>query len=84
MKAYQVFEGEINKHGHQLYNLIATYLDKENALSHCKQIVESTQLNGDILEEEEFYGEGKFKRWDRTNFWEKSTIVKFVEIDIIE
>ena len=83
MKAYQVFEGEINKHGYQLYNLIATYLDKEKALTHCKQIVESTQLCGDILEEE-FYGEGKFKIWERVNFWERVTIAKFQQIDIIE
>ncbi len=31
MKAYQVFEGDTDKHGRQTYNLVATYLDREKA-----------------------------------------------------
>ena len=61
MKAYQVFKGEQDKHGRQRYDLVATYLDKEKALAHCKQVVESTTLYGDVLEEGEFYGEGKYR-----------------------
>ena len=83
MKAYQVFKGEIDKHGHQRYDLVATYLDKEKALAHCKQIVESTPLYGDILDEGEFYGEGKYKSWDAIG-WDRVTIAQFEEIDIIE
>jgi hypothetical protein len=83
MKAYQVFKGEQDKHGYQRYDLISTYLDRERALAHCKQIAESTPLYGDVLEEEEFYGEGKFKSWVAIG-WERVTIAQFEEIDIIE
>ena len=83
MKAYQVFTGELSKHGHQKYNLVATYLDKGKALVHCKQIAESVTLYGDILEEGEFYGEGKYKNWDAVG-WERVTIAQFEEINIIE
>jgi hypothetical protein len=83
MKAYQVFNGEQDKHGHQRYDLVATYLDKEKALAHCKQIAESTPLYGDTLEESAFYGEGKSKSWDAIG-WERVTIAKFEEIEITE
>ena len=83
MKAYQVFKGDVSKNGHQTYDLVATYLDKEKALAHCKQIVESTPLYGDILEECEFYGDGKYKSWDAIG-WERVTIAQFEEIDITE
>jgi hypothetical protein len=83
MKAYQVFKGEQDKHGRQIYDLVATYLDKEKALAHCRQIVESTTLYGDVLEEGEFYGEGKYKSWDAIG-WERVTIAQFTEIDITE
>ena len=83
MKAYQVFSGELDKHGRQRYDLIATYLDKDRALAHCTQIVTSTPLYGDVLEESEFYGGGKYKSWDAIG-WEHTTIVRFEEIEIIE
>jgi hypothetical protein len=37
MKAYQVYKGEQNKHGHQQFDLIATYLDKQRAFNHAKK-----------------------------------------------
>jgi hypothetical protein len=83
MKAYQVFKGELDKHGHQRYDLIATYLDKDRALTHCKEIVANTPLYGDTLEEGEFYGSGKFKSWDAIG-WERTTIAQFEEIEITE
>ncbi len=83
MKAYQVFKGELDKHSHQRYDLIATYLDKEKALAHCAQIATDTPLYGDTLEEGEFYGGGKYKSWDAIG-WERVTIAQFEEIDIIE
>lgn len=83
MKAYQVYSGELNKHGHQRYDLIATYLDKNKALQHCQQIANDTPLYGDILEEGEWYGGGKYKSWDAVG-WERVTIAKFEEIEITE
>lgn len=83
MKAYQVFKGEQDKHGRQHYDLVATYLDKERALVHAKQIAESTPLYGDVLEEGEFYGGGKYKSWDAIG-WERVTIAQFQEIEITE
>jgi len=83
MKAYQVFSGEQDKHDRQRYDLIATYLDREKALAHCKQIAESTPLHGDVLNEGEFWGEGKYKSWNALG-WLCVTIAEFREIDITE
>ena len=55
MKAYQVHKGEENKHGHQDYELQATYLNKEKALEHGKKLVEETPLYGDKLIESDWY-----------------------------
>jgi hypothetical protein len=84
MKAYQVFEGEEDKHGRQIYNLLATYLDKDRALAHCTQIAVNAKLyDGDILEESQFYNINKSKDWDIIG-WDRVTIVRFVEIEITE
>jgi hypothetical protein len=84
MKAYQVFAGEEDKYGHQRYDLVAIYLDKERALSHCKQIAESNVYKDEILEEGEFYGgPGVYKNWDLIG-WSRVTIARFAEIDITE
>jgi hypothetical protein len=84
MKAYQVFEGDTDKHGRQIYNLVATYLDKEKALQHCKQIAErDTLLHGDVLEEGEFYANGRIKCWTAVG-WERLNIARFEEIEITE
>ena len=83
MKAYQVFEGDTDKHGRQIYNLVATYLDREKALQHCKQIAESTPLHGDVLEESEYYANGRIKCWSAIG-WERVDIARFEEIEITE
>jgi hypothetical protein len=83
MRAYQVFKGELDKHSRQQYYLVATYLDKDRALQHCKEIAETTPLYGDTLEEGEFYSHGKYKSWDAIG-WERITIAKFEEIEITE
>ncbi len=83
MKAYQVFKGELDKHGYQHYDLVATYFDKDKALQHCKQIAETTPLYDDMLEEGEFFCNGKYKHWDMVG-WDRVTIASFKEIEIIE
>ena len=83
MKAYQVFEGYLDKRDNQDYKLRATYLNRERALIHCKEIAENTPLYGDILEEGEFFCEGKYKAWCAIG-WERVTIAKFEEIEITE
>ena len=83
MKAYQVFKGDTDKHGRQMYDLVATYLDKEKALQHCKEIAEATPLHGDVLEESEFYANGKVKSWTAIG-WERIDIAEFREIQITE
>jgi hypothetical protein len=83
MKAYQVFKGDTDKHGRQTYDLVATYLDKEKALQYCKEIAKSTQLYGDVLEEGEYYANGKVKCWTAIG-WERVDIARFEEIEITE
>jgi len=83
MKAYQVFQGDTDKHGRQTYDLVATYLDREKALQHCKEIAEATPLLGDVLEESEFFANGKFKDWTAVG-WEIVDIARFAEIEITE
>jgi len=83
MKAYQVFQGEQDRHGRQQYDLVATYLARERALQHCKELAESIPLYGDLLEEGEWYGNGKFKSWDAIG-WDRVSIAEFREIEITE
>ena len=83
MKAYQVFEGFTDKHDDQRYTLKATYLDRERALTHCKEIAENTPLYGDVLEEGDFFNNNKYKAWYAIG-WERITIAKFEEIEITE
>ena len=84
MKAYQVFEGDIDTYGRQTYELVATYLDKEKALQHCKEIAEATPLHGDVLEEREFNVNGRLIRNWCAIGWGIVDIARFVEIEIIE
>ena len=63
MKAYQVFQGELDKHGRQRYDLIATYLDKQRAFDHAEKIANETPLHGDLLEFDGWYGDGKYASW---------------------
>jgi hypothetical protein len=81
MKAYQVFSGEISKHGHQRYDLVETYLSKDKAFQRCKQIAEDVELYGDVLEEDEW--NGKCKGWYAVG-WDRVEIAKVEEIEIVE
>jgi len=83
MKAYQIHKGDTNKHGHQYYDLIATYFDKQKALDHCEQIARETPLYGDILEFDGWWGDGKYCSWSAVG-WERITIARFEEIEITE
>lgn len=58
MKAYQVFKGDLDKYGKQYYELIATYLDKQQALWHCNQVARETPMHQEILE---------FNGWNQDN-----------------
>jgi len=84
MKAYQVYKGEQDKHGHQQFDLIATYLDKQQALNHAEKIAEETPLYSDtILEFDGWYGKGKYCSWSIRG-WEIIIVSQFREIEIIE
>lgn len=83
MKAYQIFKGDIDKHGRQTYELIATYFDKERAFNHAEQIANETPLMSDVLEFDGWYGEGKYASWS-AHGWEIVTIAKLEEIEITE
>ena len=52
--AYQVFKGEEDKHGHQRYDLLATYFDKAKALEHCKQIVEDDEFKNEYIRVDDY------------------------------
>jgi hypothetical protein len=84
MFAYQVFKGDCNKHGNQIYELVATYLDIEKAISHCNQIVSSTPLYGDELEEGDYVNNNLIVRyWDAVG-WERLTICEMRTIQITQ
>ena len=83
MKAYQVHQGSENKHGFQEYDLRATYLSKDRALEHAQQIVNSTELFGDTLLEDDWSKDGKYKSWTIQG-WGFVDICKIVQIEIIE
>ena len=81
MIAYQVFSGEQNKHGHQTYELVATYLDRDAALTHVRLIADKTQLYSDTLVESEWDADKTYKIW-YAHGWEYVGIAKFKEITI--
>jgi hypothetical protein len=83
MKAYQVFKGDVDKHGHQYYDLVATYLDKDRALSHCEDLARQTPLYGDVLEFDGWWGDGKFAGWSAVG-WDRVGLSQFREIEITE
>ena len=85
MKAYQVHSGDTNKHGHQDYELQATYLSKDKALEHAPRIVAEVPLyGGDILHEEDWYGPNKqYKSWTIQG-WDWICVCRIETIDIIE
>jgi hypothetical protein len=83
MKAYQVHKGDENKHGFQEYELVKTFLNKEKAEQFAKEMVEATPLHGDILHEEEWSKDGKYKSWTAQG-WGFVCICRIEEIDIEE
>jgi len=83
MIAYQVFKGDINKHGFQEYELVATYFDKNRAFDHAEKIANETRLMGDVLEFDGWYGDGKYASWSAVG-WDRTTISRIEEIEITE
>ena len=80
-RAYQVFKGEEDKHGHQRYDLQATYFDRDRALEHCSRIVAADEFKGELIEETE-YGNGRYRSWDAIG-WSRVTICRLEEIEIL-
>jgi SRSO17 transposase len=84
MKAYQVYKGDLDEHGHAYtYELIATYLDKNRAFEHAKQIADETPLYGDKLEFDGWHGNGKYCSWSAMG-WDTMIISRLTEIEITE
>jgi hypothetical protein len=82
MKAYQVFNGDIDKHDRPYYELLATYFDKDRALHHCRRLAEEEAQRGELVEEHPTK-DGKSIGWYAVG-WESVGVVKFSEIEIIE
>ena len=80
-KAYQVFKGDTNKHGFQIFELVATYFDKQKAFDHAKSIAESTELYGDKLEDSGWYCDETCFEWYAIG-WETVIIARINEIRI--
>jgi len=51
MKIYQVYSGDTDKHGRQTQDYLATYFDRDKALSHCYEIVNKLKFEGEDIEE---------------------------------
>ena len=49
MKAYQVFNGDYDKHGRQYYELDSTYFDKERALHRCNEIIGDDEFKNETV-----------------------------------
>jgi hypothetical protein len=79
--AYQVFKGEEDKYGFQRYYLQATYFDRDQALEHCKQIVETDEFKNEDIEETVSFN-GKHKSWGFTG-WTHVSICELREIEIM-
>lgn len=83
MKAYQVFNGDYDKHGRQYYELDSTYFDKERALHRCNEIIGDDEFKNETVVESEWYGDGKYKSWDIMGH-DIITICKMKQIEITE
>jgi hypothetical protein len=81
MKAYQVYTGDLSKHGHQYYELHSTYFSKETALEKCKELVALHGYESETVVESEWWNGDKCKSWDVIG-WEIVTICKLEEIQI--
>ena len=83
MKAYQVHTGEENKHGHQVFNLVSTYLSEDKALEHCQRIIsEYERLNEEVIEEHKEEN-GEWVIWVSCG-WSYIVICKMNKIEITE
>lgn len=78
--AYQVFSGDTDKHGHQCYDLQATYFDRDRALEHCQRILAADALKSEHIEPYET-ANGKYLSWQAIG-WDIVTICKMEEIEI--
>lgn len=81
MKAYQVFTGDLDKHGHQKFELDSTYLSKGMALIRCKEIIEAEEFKDEKIELTTL--KNGSMHWEASG-WDIITICKLEEIQIIE
>lgn len=87
MKAYQVFSGDINKHGFQTFELEATFLSYHKARKLFDAIVDNeTKTGEDKVEMFPKYDEqGEITHLTAiVHDWEYIDIVKIERIDIVE
>ena len=77
-KAYQVFTGDDHL-GFTYYEHQATYFNQDQALEHCKRIVESSEFEDENITEST---SGNKKLW-HAHGWDIVTICKLEEIEII-
>lgn len=82
MKAYQVFTGDLNKHGHQYFELDSIYLSKGRALIRCKEIIEAEEFKEEKITMTTLKNR-KSIYWEASG-WDIITICKLEEIEIIE
>lgn len=83
MKGYQVYKGELDHLDHQIWNLSATFLDKEKALKHCLYIVEQEKESADTVLDEGWSSCGSYRIWWGLG-WDDVGICKIEEIEITE
>lgn len=81
MKAYQIFKGDLDKHGRQYYELDSTYFDKEKALQRCKEIIEDDKFKSETVTEE--FNCETYMSWDIIGY-DIITICKMEQIEITE
>jgi len=77
--AYQVFKGEEDKHGHQRYDLLATYFDEAKALEHCEQVVEADEFKNEQIGVYDYPGG---RSWTAVG-WSYVTICELRKIEIM-
>lgn len=57
MKIYQIYSGDTDKHGRPTQTYLATYLNRDEALAHCDEIINRLKAEGEIIEEYPWGGE---------------------------
>ena len=81
MKAYQVFKGDTDKHDHQTWELMVTYLSKDRALEYANKMVSETKLYGDTLVVGDWKNDSQY--W-YAHGWSYIGICRVDEIEITE